>query len=90
MINEYKTKFEVYAYDSPQMTWNEANKFVTGLGTGWRLPTNIELRILASHGDAIGFQKDLPYWSSEQHQGFDTTWLGFHFTALVKPVKDIL
>ena len=90
MIIEYKTKLEVYAYDSPQMTWNEAKKFVAGLGTGWRLPTNVELRILALYAEEIGFQKDLPYWSSEQHQGFDTTWLGFHINLFVKPVKDIL
>ena len=51
------------------MTWNEAKKACTNLGSGWRLPTKDELNLLYKNKDKFGsFNSETMdgYWSSTE------------------------
>ncbi|WP_395617913.1 hypothetical protein [Aquirufa sp.] len=56
---------EIAQYDFPfLMEWKEANKACNSLGSGWRLPTKIELEKLYTNQDKIGKFYAYYYWSS--------------------------
>ena len=67
---------EVAQFDFPDkdgfpkiMTWNEAKKACTNLGSGWRLPTKDELNLLYKNKDKFGsFNSETMdgYWSSTE------------------------
>jgi hypothetical protein len=58
---------EVAQYDFPEeIDWHEAMKVCTALGTGWRLPTIEELRIILKTHDKISTCSGLVYWSSSE------------------------
>ena len=58
---------EVAQYDFPEeIDWHEAMKECTALGTGWRLPTIEELRLIFKNDDKISNFSGLVYWSSSE------------------------
>jgi len=56
--------FEVYHEDlEGRFTWDEAKEACEALGTGWRLPTKVELNEMYKKRDDIGGNY---YWSSTE------------------------
>jgi hypothetical protein len=49
-----------------EMEWDEAKKSCQALGSGWRLPTKTELRILYKNRYKIGGFRNTFYWSSSE------------------------
>lgn len=49
-----------------EMEWDEAKKSCETLGSGWRLPTKAELRILYKNRYKIGGFRNTFYWSSSE------------------------
>ena len=69
-LNDKKTGkiITIYSHDFDcEMTWQEANAACKNLGSGWRLPTIEELRLIRSnyYEKNKGGYQDLNYWSSE-------------------------
>jgi hypothetical protein len=92
---------EIAEKDFPEgMNWDDANAACAKLGTGWRLPTIQELKIMYLNRNKIGgFSSEL-YWSSlEYDYGRSGAWyLSFfdgyqynhskHYKILVRAVRD--
>jgi hypothetical protein len=51
---------------SDEMEWDEANNACKALGSGWRLPTKTELRILYKNRYKIAVFSNTFYWSSSE------------------------
>ena len=67
---------EVAQYDFPKdMNWEDAKRFCTYLGKGWRLPTKEELNYtLYENRVAIGGFSSYIYWSSKESDYVEGAW----------------
>jgi hypothetical protein len=62
---------EVAQNDFPtEMTWGVATDSCTDLGSGWRLPTKVELHLLFEKKDEIGGFVANYYWSTTLYDGW--------------------
>lgn len=62
-----------------KMPWEKARRACSDLGSGWRLPTTVELKMLQKHLHRQGkenFKKDDAYWSSKEY-GSDAVFFSF-------------
>jgi hypothetical protein len=59
------------------MNWADANAACAKLGSGWHLPTMIELDILYLNRESIGGFSTVSYWSSMEHNDgcIDDAWI---------------
>ncbi len=79
---------EVKPQDEPdEMTWDAAVMAVQEHGSGWRLPTIVELRILYEQRKRIGGFSDEDYWSSTERD-VNSAWIqGFRLGDQDRYVK---
>lgn len=57
----------VMVKDLGVLPWGEAINACNALGTGWRLPTEEELRAIFANHDKIGLFVSSSYWSSTEY-----------------------
>jgi hypothetical protein len=58
------------------MTWQEAKRACSELGSGWRLPTEEELKAIYKqlYKNGLGNFKGSYYWCSTDYYFFSTAW----------------
>lgn len=75
-------KLEIYKEDLVEMNWADSKKACINLGSGWRLPTKVELKQMYEilHQNGKGNFKSAFYWSSTEGNDLNYAW-GFYFLS---------
>ena len=64
IVLEKTIRFKVGKPSPDRMTWDDAVKYATSFGEGWRLPNRDELYLMWQNRDKLGMEFD-DYWSGE-------------------------